>query len=339
MVKGQTDITVLMPAFNSAPVIQRAIASVLQQRGPSFDFMIIDDGSTDSTCSIVRSYADPRIRLIENGENRGVASTLNRGLDLAKGKYILRMDSDDICYPSRFTRQFQFMEKNPEVGISGTWIRFFGDELTVVDRSPVGSGVIKAYLLFDTPHYHPTVIMRRDFLTRYNLRYDPAFHRTEDYDLWFRAADFFPLENIPEPLLRFRCHTSSVTSTASETMEEQTCMLLRRALLRIGVEPSPDELKFHFLIAKGRRVGSLGLLKEAESWLQKLAEKNQKSGYCTNEDFLQAVGIVWFRLCANSAQLGMSACSIFANSPLSSSFIPPLAARIRFWLSILYHSV
>ncbi len=331
------EISVLMPTYNAGTVIRSAIVSILKQQGPTFELIIIDDGSYDNTCDIIRSYTDSRIKLISNGSNLGVAASLNRGLELAKGKYILRMDSDDICYQSRFKKQYQFMEKNPDIGISGTWIKLFGDEYQFVNRSPVGKGVIKAYVLFNTPFFHPTVIIRKELLDRYRLKYDSTYCRSEDYDLWLRASDFFSLDNIPEPLLRFRCHKSSVTNTESGKMYEQTCHLQRRALLRIGIEPSSDELKFHYHIGKCKRIYSEAQLSKAECWLLQLSDKNKETGYCLEEDFLKAVGFVWFNLCLNSAQLGLLTLKKFYASPLSAFNEITLIEKARFLMSILYH--
>jgi glycosyltransferase involved in cell wall biosynthesis len=326
-----------MPAYNAVASIRQAIASVLRQRGPTFEFLIIDDGSADDTCAVVRSYRDDRIRLVRNANNQGVAASLNLGIELARGRYILRMDADDICFPSRFAAQFLFMEENPEIGISGTWIRLFGDQPPVVERAPVGCGVMKAYLLFGPPIFHPTAILRKEALDRHGLRYDPRFHRTEDYDLWLRATDFFPLGNISAPFLRFRCHAESVSATASNLMRQQACALQRRALLQIGAHADDAELDRHYQIAKGFRVRSLEGLRRAEEWLNHLVRRNRESGFVAEADFLAAAGMVWCRLCANSAQLGTAARRCFLSSPLSAGVVQTSREKVQFLISILYH--
>lgn len=309
-------ITVLLPVFNAGCHLEETIKSLLRQTFSSFEILVINDGSTDNSGAIIRSIGDKRIRLIENSNNRGVADTLNRGIKLATGRYIVRMDADDVCMPTRLEKQWHFMEAHPEVGISGTWIRYFGEQPPLLERKPAESEVIKAYILFDTPLFHPTVIMRKSFLNQYALRYDAAFHRTEDYDLWSRAARFFPLGNIPEPLLKFRCHGKSVTSTATLSMRMQTLEIMKRELSHIGMSPSDDELTFHYRIGKGYRMKSAALLIEAEAWLTRLYEKNRKAGYCTPKAFLSATGMIWYRLCLNSAQLGIAAWKLYKKSEL-----------------------
>jgi len=118
---NQPQLTVLMPVYNGGPFLRSAIESILNQDFSDFDFLIIDDGSTDGSHEIAASYADPRIRLESNGRNLGLIATLNRGLDLARGTYVARMDADDIAFPDRLSKQLTFMEAHPEIGLCGTW--------------------------------------------------------------------------------------------------------------------------------------------------------------------------------------------------------------------------
>ena len=115
-----------MPAYNAEKYINEAIDSILAQTFTDFEFIIIDDGSTDSTCAIVESYSDSRIRFFKNEHNLGVAATLNRGLDLARGEYIARMDADDISLPTRFEKQAAYMDSHPDVVVCGTGVECFG---------------------------------------------------------------------------------------------------------------------------------------------------------------------------------------------------------------------
>jgi len=330
-------ITVLLPVFNAGCHLEKTITSLLRQTFSSFDLLVINDGSTDDSGLIIRSIRDKRIRLVENTKNLGVADTLNRGIELAEGRYIVRMDADDVCKPSRLEKQLNFMEAHPEVGVSGTWIRSFGDQLPIIERRPANSEAIKAYMLFDNPLFHPTVIMRKSFLDQYRLRYDATFNRTEDYDLWSRAVHFFPLGNISEPLLKFRCHGKSVTSTSVRSMRTQTIEIQRRELANIGISASDDELRFHYRIGKGHRMESASLLIEAEAWLTRLYKKNRMAGYCTPNAFLSAVGMIWYRLCGNSTQLGWNTLKIYKKSEFSRWYTPSASEKGRFVLSIYYN--
>ncbi len=337
--KSMPRVTVLMPVYNAVKFLRDAVDSILKQSFSDFEFLIIDDGSTDGSQSIIHSYDDSRIRLVQNEENLGVAATLNRGLDLAHGEYIARMDADDISMPHRLEKQIHFMEKNPEVGVSGTWIRLFGDQPRVVDRCPVGASVVKAYLLFDNPMFHPSVILRRALIEKHGLRYDPLFKRTEDFELWSRASEFFAMDNLPEVLLCFRVHGSSVTSTTQDVMTQQTEKILVRSLERVGIEPTSEELKFHHVVGRGRRLTSRQEMDRAESWLLKLQIKNREVSLYDEKALSKAIGMIWFRLCSNSTPMGTWIWKKCRKSSLADEYAPPFSEVMRFWVSMIWHTI
>ena len=124
----QAQVTVLMPVYNAEQYLREAIGSILHQTFTDFEFIIINDGSTDRSEEIIKSYTDTRIRYYKNESNLKLIATLNKGFDLAGGKYIARMDADDISLPNRLQLQFELMEKNPEVGLCGTWFENFTEE-------------------------------------------------------------------------------------------------------------------------------------------------------------------------------------------------------------------
>ncbi len=328
-------ITVLMPVFNAGAFVKTSIESVLEQTFGNFELLIIDDGSNDKTEAIVGLFQDERIRFIQNEKNLGVARTLNHGLRLARGKYIARMDADDICYPERLKKQFDFMEENPNIGISGTWVRYFGDQPPVVERCPAGPNLIKAFMLFGNPLFHPSVIMRKEYLERNNLRYDPCYDRSEDFELWLRASESFDLDNIELPLLRFRCHESSITSVASKVMKKQACELLGRGLDKLNIPVSEQEMLFHYTVSKGQRLRSVLELCQAEDWLTKLVLKNDKLRIYDRNAFRSAVGIIWFRLCRNSANLGSISWKMSKGKLIEGCDKVPFLDRFRFMVSIL----
>ena len=332
-------VTVLMPIYNAEKYLQAAIDSILSQSFKNFEFLIIDDGSTDRTAQIVQSYVDDRIRYIAYTVNLGIAHTLNRGLELSEGEYIVRMDSDDTCHRHRIERQVSFMDRHPRIGASGTWITFMGDQPGWVDRSPVGEKVVNAYLLLDNPMFHPSVILRRRMFHDHHLCYDPAFSRTEDYDLWSRAAASFPLDNLPEPLLKFRCHSASVTGSSAREMRAQTYRILGRELKRLRLDPSDEELFFHHKISRGYRLDRLESLARAENWFSRLVSQNKREGIFDEEAMAIAVGMAWFRLCRNSTPMGFSVLNQYIRSPLSGKYQPAHVEIWRFLMSLVWYKV
>jgi glycosyltransferase involved in cell wall biosynthesis len=196
-----------MPAFNSENYVAAAINSILSQSFSDFEFIIIDDGSTDNTNTIIKSIKDKRIVLIENKVNKGLVYSLNIGLKTASKKYIVRMDADDIAYSERLSIQFKFMEDNPEVSIAGSYMQTFGVREEVWKGGETYPKVF-AKLFFESPLFHPTIIGRSHVLKK--AGYDPYFKAAEDYDIWFRLLkDGHHVVVIPKILLRYRTHTEN----------------------------------------------------------------------------------------------------------------------------------
>jgi glycosyltransferase involved in cell wall biosynthesis len=184
-------ITVLMPVYNGAKYLKEAIDSVLSQTFRDFEFLIIDDGSTDSSVEIIKSYNDQRIRLEQNDKNFGLIYSLNKGIDLTKNKYIARMDADDISLPDRLKIQFEFMESHFDIAVSGVYTITIGKVNGHTNKFFTEPEDIKANLLFNTSLEHPSVIIRKEILQKYNLFYNENFKHSEDFDLWERISPKF----------------------------------------------------------------------------------------------------------------------------------------------------
>lgn len=203
-------ISVCMPVYNRAKCIGECIESILQQTFTDFELLIVDDGSTDETCDIILSYDDPRIRLIR-GEHDYIGSC-NRLFDEAQGKYIARMDSDDLMLPDRLRIQYEYMDTHPEVDILG------GGIITVVNNQD--NSIFKRphvigweELLQETFFVHPTVMMRRESIMQHGLRYDADYIYAEDFHFWFQALRAgLQLRNIDDILLKYRISDEQVTA-------------------------------------------------------------------------------------------------------------------------------
>ncbi len=205
-------VTVLMPVYNGEKYLQEAIESILNQTFTDFELIIINDGSTDSTLDIIMSYKDPRIRLVQNESNLKLIVSLNKGIGLANGMYIARMDSDDVSLPQRLEKQVAFMDSHPEVGVCGTGIRTIDLNGEIIGEYlfPSSHNVIKWRLFFDSPIVHPSTIMRRELLVQIG-GYDIYSEYVEDYDLWIRLSKITKLANLQESLLLLRKHGTNIT--------------------------------------------------------------------------------------------------------------------------------
>jgi glycosyltransferase involved in cell wall biosynthesis len=282
-----------MPVFNAAPYLRPAVDSILSQTLTDFELLALDDGSTDGSAEILASYRDPRLRIVRAGANSGIVDRLNEGLDLAQGRYVARMDADDISRPDRLSLQAAFLDARPDVGICGAWARRFGADRRMM-RPEIDPVAIRCSLLFESPLVHPSVMMRLDSLRRHGLRYR-AYFSAEDIDLWQRAAECFPIANMPRVLLEYRVHASSVTGNPANAESQRTAMrsIDRVALARLGVDATDDELALHHRI---RTTGDAPL-EAVESWLEKLKRSNRKVYLYPEGEFERIVARRWFYVC------------------------------------------
>ncbi|WP_461638815.1 glycosyltransferase family 2 protein [Labilibaculum euxinus] len=207
--------SVLMPVYNGEKYLRDAINSILNQTFKDYEFLIINDGSTDCSEEIVLSYSDPRIRYIKNLENLKLVKTLNKGLDLCQGEYIARMDADDIALPTKLEKQIAYLDTHPEVIVCGTQIERFG--LNKCKKKKISwirtnNEEIKAQLLLSSCFAHPTVVIRSSVIKEFNFKYDANYEHMEDYKMWADLAKIGNFYNIPESLLRYRLTEGQICS-------------------------------------------------------------------------------------------------------------------------------
>ena len=236
-------VSVVMPNFNTEPIYLRlAINSVLNQSFSDLELIIIDDYSENDSLKIITEFKDDRIKLLRNEKNLGVARTLNRGLNLSKGKYIARMDSDDICFSNRFAEQVRFLEENNNIDIVGSNVQYIGNR-SGFSRFFTNSEEIRCMMLFQSPFNHPSVMFRSSTVNRYSLNYDSTL-KAEDYDLWTRCSmiDEIKFANISKILLKYRIHSKQVSKVNSSTILNDVATIKKRLLFQIGYEIHENEL-------------------------------------------------------------------------------------------------
>lgn len=215
-------VSVLMPAYNSEKYIAEAIESILNQTFTDFEFIIINDGSTDGTSKIVRKYAtrDPRIKFIDNKRNQGLIAVLNQGLDLCTGEYIARMDSDDISRPERFKLQVDYMDAHPNVGVVGAWCQKFGNQVKNDVFKYQESMRLFDLLIYGSRVSHPTAMIRTSVLRNNKIYYDPKYPHAEDYGFWVSIARVSEIHNLQTVLLDYRWHDTNVSVLHHKTQME-----------------------------------------------------------------------------------------------------------------------
>ena len=197
-------ISVIMPCYNAEKYLKEAIDSVLAQSEKNFELLLINDGSTDLTESIIKSYSDPRIVYLKNENNKGLIYSLNKALKQSNGSYIARIDADDICKKNRLLCQVEFLEKNVEINVVGSNAELIDENSNVIGelKMPKKDKDIKAALFAYSPFIHPSVMFRRIALE--NVFYNIDYHRVEDYELWIRLSENNKFHNINEKLICYR---------------------------------------------------------------------------------------------------------------------------------------
>lgn len=206
-------VSVVMPVYNSTKYLRESIESILKQTFTDFEFLIINEyGSNDGSADIIKEYEqkDSRVILVQNDKKLGLGNSLNKGFRLAKGKYIARLDADDIAHPTRFEKQIDLMDKNKNVGICGTYQHHFGPDFDWIHKPPATAEQCRSNLLFICDVCHSTLMIRKDILINNNLFYDNNFF-AEDFELWTRAVVITDFVNIPEILGEYRIGEDNIT--------------------------------------------------------------------------------------------------------------------------------
>jgi glycosyltransferase involved in cell wall biosynthesis len=214
-------ISVLMPVFNAELFLKDSIESILNQTINDFEFIIINDGSTDSSLDIIQKYSklDNRIKCYSR-ENRGLVDTLNHGIMLARGKWIARMDADDIAYPNRFSETVSMLNKSG-AQICGSWIQILGGNYVRSIRYPESNRAIQLGLLFGTTFAHPTIFISSN-LAKHNL-YDRLYEGAEDYELWTRLSLLgVKMTNVQNILVKYRIHSTQISSIKRNVQQKLT---------------------------------------------------------------------------------------------------------------------
>lgn len=231
-------VSVIMPVYNAENYLKEAMDSILRQTYKNFEFIIINDSSTDSTEKIIHSFADKRIKYYKNHRNLGVAKTLNKGIKLASGEYIARMDSDDISLARRIEKQVEFMNQHPEVVVLGTGIEVFGDNLSSYNRSfSTESEKIKLDLLFASAFAHPSVMIRKRIIDQESYYYNFEYEGIEDYELWWRIIKRYEIATIKDCLLKYRVHDFQVTKSYTDIYKKRLRKLKNKQLEDFGYKP------------------------------------------------------------------------------------------------------
>ncbi len=237
---GEPLVTVLMTVHNGEPFLAEAVKSILGQSFSNFEFVIVNDASTDNSADLIAGWGDPRIRLVRNLSNLGQVRSLNIGLRLARGRYVARLDQDDIARPRRLEHQADYLEAHPDAALVGTWCRFIDHAGHPVGyfRPPSEHDAILEAMARMNPFVHSAVMFRRNPVIAAG-GYPENYPYSMDFALWLTLGETFRLANLREELLDYRVHPSSVSRRRSQyaAHRREELHLFRAALTRPGLPP------------------------------------------------------------------------------------------------------
>lgn len=274
-------ISVVMPNYNTAlPFLEDAVNSILTQTYSNFEFIIVDDCSTDESYAFLQSLMDPRIHLIRNAENMGVTASLNKGFCLAKGAYIARMDSDDISYPTRFERQLAFMTENPDVIVCGTFAEEIGDSHSqrcnhIPDQKTYQCGVLFGNVF---GLIHPTAFFRASELRKNHIRYDENIKTAQDYAMWATCCRYGQIANVEEILFQYRIHASQISSAKRGIQKECTMYTQKLQLKHLFPQITDEMVETHYQYCASKKVTA-----DMRHWFQDVIKANDATQYVEPE--------------------------------------------------------
>jgi len=289
MISQNILISVILPVYNAELYLKEAIESILNQTYENFELIILNDGSSDDSLKIINSFNDDRIILI-NRENKGLVYTLNEGINLAKGKYIARMDADDISLPERFEKQIKLIEEN-SLDICGGHFLLIDEKNNIngLNLTPLSHETCFLSLVSKVPFAHPSIMIRKDFLTKNNLLYGQSKYKiAEDLDLWIRMYEKGAIfGNVNDIIFKYRVLESSLSRVNNNGIVKDTKAMLsnflinnKNALINI-VDKIPKQLNDEELSLLVRTNFKLFRKTLSFKYLKNLKSINKKILVCT----------------------------------------------------------
>lgn len=327
-----------MPVYNAEQYVEKAIRSVLEQSFQNFELVLVNDGSTDRSVAVIEQIADPRIRLIHNETNMGLAKVRNRLLELARAPYIAWLDSDDYSEPFRLQTQFDFLESNPQTILCGGFVSPFDSESgrrLRVWKYPTDAGETRIRLLFDDPLATSAVMLRtavfRDQGIDFRLEYPPA----EDYDVWERIAQFGEIVNLEQVFTHYRIHATQSSTAGKDREVESVRKIQARQLQRFGIDVSEEERELHLKFGMNRYEFSADFVGHSEAWLKRLLEHNDSNNYYEKQAFRNVIADRWYRVCYAGWSQGLDSYRRYRGSALARLKNTRRPARLPFLIRCL----
>lgn len=330
-------VTVLMPVYNAEKYLAEAIESILNQTFRDFEFLIINDGSTDRSDEVIQSYKDSRIRVLNLKQNGGLVKALNIGLSEIHSEYIVRADADDISLPNRIETQVNFMQQNDNIGVCGSWFDTINETETQKDgvRYLSSDEDIRLKHLYQIHISHGTAIIRNSVLKENSIYYSSFFDHAEDYDIFDRIGIVSQLANIQQVLYVVRLHDSNVSKTFGHVQKDNSLGVKRRIFKRLGLTDITDaEINMYQELQHQNYKQLADRQKEVLLFLNGMFTANAETAMFNHEFLRNHLSALWFHYCngvANSDSWNIYNEAIFVNSS-DLRFFQKVKLRIKAYL-------
>lgn len=311
-------VSIVLPTYHSVGTIADALASLRRQTYRNIDIIIIADEPTKRELEIIQDHSDQHLRttLVRHDKRKGLPASLNEGFALASGKYIARMDADDISYPQRIERQVEFMEANPDVGVCGSAVIHEWNGVSEYTLYPTNNAsIIAMMMMLGCSIVHPVAIIRTEFIRTIPGPYRDTFKYAEDYDLWIRCIGLTKFHNLEEALLVYRSDGSNVSIVNKAAQDKQIDELRALTAIAAGFPPQND----------------LSL----DEYLHRLHEANHEKTNLPRDSFNRILGETWYNNCLLKSYRGFVAWYIFWDSPLSQYMPLSYFRKIKFLAACL----
>jgi glycosyltransferase involved in cell wall biosynthesis len=323
-------VSVVMPVYNCEQYIIESVKSVLNQTYHNLELLIVNDASTDRTSMLVSQLIDNRIRIFNNTNNIGLAGSINFMLTEAKGKYIARMDADDIALPQRLEKQVQCLESNPKIDVLGTAMQSFGYS-NFLHQFPTSHEECKAQLLFNVCFGHPTVMMRSEIFLKSENYYQAKLRQySEEYELWCRLVDHYRFSNLEECLLKYRTFSPSEKSDAANKRKKNSFQIRKHFIEKnVGIQSDTNYL-LHDSICNLAKARSMDEFKTWREWLVDIVKINSSQLGFNERALLVEVSKRYFELCYHNTQLGLRIILYWMNERNLLFFRPTISQKTKF---------
>lgn len=318
-------LSIIMPVFNRERYIGEAIKSILSQTYQDFELIIVDDGSTDKSLQLSRSFKDDRIKVITNGTNRGIVISRNIGLKEAAGRLIAPFDSDDIAMPDKFRQQVEFLNAHPDFGMVGSWVSMIDENGRLLKKKwklNAKPERIPAIMLFRNYFAQPSVVIRRDAIP--SGGYKTGFDLGEDYRMWIDVVEKYKTYNLPEYLVRCRFHGKNIMQGDAHRMRKFEYLLYQYLFNRLDIEIDDHILSCILTIKNNEIIMQANQLNEIEKFLILVLQQNAKLKKYDQKQLTKEVFNRWMKCCYKARNHFWNSSKKFIISPLTISYMKSL---------------